>query len=60
MGHFGADVYPYVLYDLNGNDNLAAYLSSLGYATCAAHPPTPRTGGATGCTPSWARRLPRT
>ena len=38
MGHFGADVYPYVLYDLNGNDNLAAYLSSLGYATCAAHP----------------------
>lgn len=38
MGLLGAGVYPYMLYDLEGVDNLAGYLSSIGYATSAIHP----------------------
>lgn len=37
-GLLGAGVYPYMLYDLEGVDNLAAYLASLGYSTTAIHP----------------------
>lgn len=38
MGLLGAGVYPYMLYDLRGADNLARYLSSIGYKTSAIHP----------------------
>lgn len=38
MGLLGAGVYPYMLYDLDGANNLARYLSSLGYKTSAIHP----------------------
>lgn len=38
MGLLGAGVYPYMLYDLKGADNMARYLSSLGYKTSAIHP----------------------
>lgn len=38
MGMLGAGVYPYMLYDLNGADNLARHLSSIGYKTSAIHP----------------------
>lgn len=38
MGHMGAGVYPYVLYDLNETENLASYFSTLGYTTHAIHP----------------------
>ena len=38
MGNFGDGVYPYVLYDLGGNENLVTYFKSLGYATRAIHP----------------------
>ena len=38
MGMLGAGVYPYMLYDLRGADNLARYLSSIGYKTSAIHP----------------------
>ncbi len=38
MGNMGGGVYPYVLYDLEGVDNLAAYFRDLGYGTHAIHP----------------------
>ncbi|WP_102374539.1 LTA synthase family protein [Raoultibacter massiliensis] len=38
MGNLGAGVYPYMLYDLDGTDNLATYFKSLGYETTAIHP----------------------
>lgn len=38
MGMLGAGVYPYMLYDLRSADNLARYLSSIGYKTSAIHP----------------------
>ncbi|MDO4443502.1 MAG: LTA synthase family protein [Slackia sp.] len=38
MGLLGAGIYPYMLYDLRGTDNLAGYLSSIGYKTSAIHP----------------------
>lgn len=38
MGMLGAGVYPYMLYDLQDADNLAGYLSSIGYKTSAIHP----------------------
>ncbi|MFR5090630.1 MAG: LTA synthase family protein [Adlercreutzia equolifaciens] len=38
MGNMGGGVYPYVLYDLEGVDNLASYFRSLGYGTHAIHP----------------------
>ena len=38
MGLLGAGVYPYMLYELKGADNMARYLSSLGYKTSAIHP----------------------
>lgn len=38
MGNMGEDVYPYVLYDLAGNENLASYFKALGYDTTAMHP----------------------
>lgn len=38
MGNMGEDVYPYVLYDLAGNENLAGYFKALGYGTTAIHP----------------------
>lgn len=37
-GLLGPGTYPYMLYDFDGVDNLASYLSSLGYATSAIHP----------------------
>lgn len=37
-GFLGAGVYPYMLYDLDDVDNLASYLGSIGYSTCAIHP----------------------
>lgn len=37
-GLLGAGVYPYMLYNLEGVDNVAAYLGSLGYSTTAIHP----------------------
>ncbi len=38
MGNMGGGVYPYVLYDLEGVDNLASYFRNLGYGTHAIHP----------------------
>lgn len=38
MGNMGGGVYPYVLYDLEGVDNLASYFRGLGYGTHAIHP----------------------
>ena len=38
MGNMGGGVYPYVLYDLEGVDNLAAAFRALGYGTHAIHP----------------------
>ncbi|MCI9261826.1 LTA synthase family protein [uncultured Adlercreutzia sp.] len=38
MGNMGGGVYPYVLYDLDGTENLAAYFDRLGYDTHAIHP----------------------
>lgn len=38
MGLLGAGVYPYVLYDLDGVENLASHFRSLGYDTAAIHP----------------------
>lgn len=38
MGNMGGGVYPYVLYDLDGTENLAAYFDRLGYGTHAIHP----------------------
>lgn len=38
MGNMGGGVYPYVLYDLEGVDNLASYFRALGYGTHAIHP----------------------
>ena len=38
MGNMGGGVYPYVLYDLTGTDNLASYFRDLGYGTHAIHP----------------------
>lgn len=37
-GNMGGGVYPYVLYDLDHVDNLAAYFRNLGYDTSAIHP----------------------
>ena len=37
-GNMGGGVYPYVLYDLEGVDNLASYFRGLGYGTHAIHP----------------------
>lgn len=37
-GILGAGVYPYMLYDLQNADNLAQYLSNIGYETTAIHP----------------------
>lgn len=37
-GLLGAGVYPYMLYNLQGVDSMASYLSSLGYGTTAIHP----------------------
>ncbi|MEY8460894.1 LTA synthase family protein [Eggerthellaceae bacterium 24-137] len=37
-GNMGGGVYPYVLYDLDGTDNLASYFHGLGYDTHAIHP----------------------
>ena len=38
MANMGEDVYPYVLYDLADNENLASYFNALGYETTAMHP----------------------
>lgn len=38
LASLGGGVYPYVLYDLGGSENLASYYSSLGYKTSAIHP----------------------
>lgn len=38
MGLLGPGVYPYMLYNLEGVDNMASYLKSIGYATSAIHP----------------------
>ncbi|MEC4183210.1 LTA synthase family protein [Adlercreutzia sp. R21] len=38
MGNMGGGVYPYVLYDVDGVDNLASYFRDLGYGTHAIHP----------------------
>ncbi|WP_282190641.1 LTA synthase family protein [Adlercreutzia caecimuris] len=38
MGNMGGGVYPYVLYDMEGADNLASYFRGLGYGTHAIHP----------------------
>lgn len=38
MGNMGGGVYPYVLYDLDGTENLASYFKALGYGTHAIHP----------------------
>lgn len=37
-GNLGGGVYPYVLYDMTGVDNLAAFFKGLGYGTSAIHP----------------------
>ena len=37
-GNLGGGVYPYVLYDMAGVDNLASYFRGLGYSTSAIHP----------------------
>ena len=37
-GLMGGGVYPYVLYDLDGTDNLPSYFDRLGYGTHAIHP----------------------
>jgi hypothetical protein len=38
MGSLGGGVYPYVLYDLEGTQNLPSYFKDLGYETTAIHP----------------------
>lgn len=38
MGYLGSGVYPYLFYNLVGVNNLADYMSSLGYSTTAIHP----------------------
>lgn len=38
MASLGDGTYPYMLYDLNGTENLATYFKALGYETCAIHP----------------------
>ena len=38
IGNMGGGVYPYVLYDLEGVENLASYFRGLGYGTHAIHP----------------------
>lgn len=38
MGLLGVGVYPYVLYDLDGVENLASHFRGLGYDTAAIHP----------------------
>lgn len=38
MANMGRDVYPYVLYNLNHNENLVTYLESFGYESVAMHP----------------------
>ena len=37
-GLMGGGVYPYVLYDLDGTENLPSYFDGLGYGTHAIHP----------------------
>lgn len=38
MANLGEGVYPYMLYDLDGTENLATYFKELGYETTAIHP----------------------
>ena len=38
MGFMGSGVYPYMVYDMNGVENLAATFKSMGYSTTAMHP----------------------
>lgn len=38
MANLGEGVYPYMLYDLDGTENLATYFKALGYETTAIHP----------------------
>ena len=38
MGFMGSGVYPYMVYDMTGVDNLAATFKSMGYQTTAMHP----------------------
>ncbi len=38
LNYFGQGVYPYTLYNMEGIENLAGYLSGLGYETSAIHP----------------------
>ena len=54
MGLLGPGVYPYMLYNLEGVDNMASYLKSIGYAQVPFTPPTRRTGAAIACTSSSA------
>jgi len=65
MGNMGGGVYPYVLYDLEGVDNLAAAFRALGYGTHAIHPAEASNwrrgrGGQPGrCLPGTGLRHPR-
>lgn len=38
VGLLGPGIYPYMLYSMEGVDNVASYLSELGYGTTAIHP----------------------
>lgn len=38
VGLLGPGIYPYMLYNMEGLDNVASYLSGLGYDTTAIHP----------------------
>jgi len=38
MAYFGQSVYPYMVYDLSGVQNLASQFGELGYTTTAMHP----------------------
>lgn len=38
MCNIEASNYPYMMYDLSGNENLAAYFAAAGYSTYAMHP----------------------
>ena len=38
LGIIGSDIYPYIVYDLKGVDNLVSYFKGFGYETLAIHP----------------------
>ena len=52
MGLLGAGVYPYMLYDLKGADNMTRYLSSSATKQAPSILPKAETGAATACTSS--------